>query len=193
MTSSLMTSVNGEKSLQSSMAGNEMNVLDGPFLAPFSFLTFENLQKLVSSKQCFQKGYDIVKCGDVWDLKSAWKEKGAILQVSGWVHSEKTAAVFYRVSIEISRSSLLSYECPCKGCVILASTNTYQLRKHPVAILVALEAIRNSSHENEAPKRFRRIGMRVFKGAPERVREKVEVDLTWPMIIDRFSTSYEKK
>jgi hypothetical protein len=61
---------------------------------------------------------------------------------------------------------------------ILASIKSYQFCKHFIAILVALEAIQNISHFSEVPKRFQQIKMKGLKGAPDRVRKKIEVDLS---------------
>jgi hypothetical protein len=48
-------------------------LLSASLLTPFSFFTFENLQKIGYTNQCLRKGYDIVKCGDVWDLQVTQK------------------------------------------------------------------------------------------------------------------------
>lgn len=126
-----------------------------------------------------------MKCGDVYNLKCVGDE-GREIRVSGWVHSEKTGAVLYLTTIELSTSQLLSIDCVCKGHVVLRSTSLYQLCKHVVAILAALEALRNASTCLQPPTRFQRVGMGVYKGAPPFVRAKVEAGLTWPMIIKRF-------
>lgn len=155
------------------------------FLAPFELLTHQKLGEIVKGKQCLRLGYALVTCGDVYDLKCV-KNEGGEIRVSGWVHSEKTGDMLYLTTIEVSTSQLLSYYCPCKGHVLLHSTLEYQLCKHAVAILAALDALRNDSTCPSPPKRFKRKGMGVYKGAPELVQEKVEANLTWPMIINRF-------
>ena len=103
------------------------------FLRPQLLTANEKLKKIVEGPQCFSKGYVLVTCGDVHDLKCAEKEGGEI-RVGGWVHLEKTGDLLYLTTVELSTSLLLSYTCPCKGHVTLRSASLPQLCKHAVAI-----------------------------------------------------------
>jgi hypothetical protein len=154
-------------------------------LKPYILLSIENLQKTVEGPQCLRKGYDLVRCGDVWDLKCKRKNGGG-LSVSGWVHSELTSSNFYLATVDFSLSKLESFHCPCKGMMS-------RLCKHPVALLAALDAIRNAFYELKPPKRFRRVGMSFYVTAPDHVKDKVEADLTWEDVVKRFSEKCEKK
>lgn len=158
-------------------------------LLPVLWLTEEKLLEIAPSSQCLRKAYDLVKCGDVFNIQISMVD--GFYDVVGWVHSEKASAPIYRVSVKLSSEKLIFYSCVCKGSVSLPSGVGVAQCKHVFAILVGLEAIRNTS-PTAIPKRFKRAGMDVYARAPERVRAKVEVELTWSDILVRLESPIPK-
>ena len=125
-------------------------------LKDFPLLSFENIRGINGGWQCFCKGYDLVKCGDVFDVN--WSLSGVHLHVFGYVHSEKMSSQFYCVDLTISSQSLDFYRCPCRGSSVLPDTKSSALCKHVFAILASLDALCNCAGP-EPPTRFKRVGM----------------------------------
>ena len=65
--------------------------------------------------------------------------------------------------------------------------------KHVFAVLSACDTVCNFSNSPDPPIPFKCPGMNAYKSALFSVREKVESDLTWGQILERFSLSCSKK
>lgn len=165
--------------------------LSAELLSSFLLLSFDSIKDFATSKLLWQKGYALVSCGDVWDLVATPDSES--LCVNGWVHSEKSSSVLYSVSVTLSPSRVCTnFTCVCAGHSHLPSGTAAQC-KHIFALLSACDAIRNFSVTHDPPPQFRRPGMRIYESAPLSVREKVEFDLSWDMILERFSVACPKK
>ena len=70
----------------------------------FPLLSFENIRGINGRQQHFHKRYDLVKCGNVFDVN--WSLSDVHLHVFSYVHSEKTSSQFYHVDLMISSQSL---------------------------------------------------------------------------------------
>lgn len=81
-------------------------------------ITQKVVESFTSSKQSFRKAYLLVSSGDVSQLEVD-KETENLVTITGYIHSEKTAALFYKASITIASDSgipvLRNYTCTCKG------------------------------------------------------------------------------
>lgn len=160
-----------------------------PLLLRFDWLTEEGIKLIVPSAQCFWKGYDHVKCGDVYNI--SFLEKDNFLSVFGWVHSEKSSSPLYKVELTLFYQHPLSFMCVCSGSAPLPSNEGLAMCKHVSALLAALEALRNTD-KSFCPKRFKRVGLGVYSSAPERMQKKVEFSLTWEEILVRFEEPVPK-
>jgi hypothetical protein len=163
--------------------------VDVCLLGKYPFLMKQNIEKVVQSKQSLRKGYDLVKCGGVWDLWALESQEDCVIEK--WIISEKTIAVLYKSFVSFSSSTLLQHTCTCKGVVTL-STKKIQLYKHFVAILVALDGLRNYS-QNMTPKTFHRPSLNRYRLAPQRMKDKIDYSLTWQNILIRLSSECPKK
>ena len=56
-----------------------------------------------------------------------------------------------------------------------------------------MDAVKNASSVLSPPKRFQREGLRVVKGAPKRVREKVDSDCQWSDFLEQLHHPVPKK
>ena len=68
-------------------------------------LTAEKIKVIATSNQSREKGYAIASCGDVQGL--LFDFSGSTLKVVGYVHSEKTSALYYKSSVTLTSDSQL--------------------------------------------------------------------------------------
>lgn len=83
-------------------------------------LTREIVQTFSVGAQNLTDAYLLVSCGDVCQMEVV-NNSPLLTTVTAYVHSEKTAALFYKASVSISTDgtpALQSYTCTCKGMVI---------------------------------------------------------------------------
>jgi hypothetical protein len=142
--------------------------------------------------QAFRLGKILVSCGDVAGLTFS-ESSDSKLVVEGFVHSEKTAIVWYNVKVTFCR---LGGDILDPVCVCIASANMSDFGrpcKHISAILLALLAYSDYPDDMEAPKVFKRSNMKRFAKAPEKLKDQVEYNLDWPQIIKRIILPVPKK
>ena len=160
-----------------------MSRLSSTLLSSFPLLSFALIKEFSTSTLLWKKGYALVSCGDVWDLISV--PDGECLIIKGWVHSEKSSAILYSISVMILPSHMCTnFTCVCTAYSHLPSSTAAQC-KHIFALLGACEAICNFSDSVDPPPQFYHPGMHVYGSAPQSVQVKVELDLTWNAILGR--------
>lgn len=163
--------------------------VESSLLQAYSWMNFDTYNLFLTSKKSRTHGYNLMKGGGVWNLR--FEPKGGEALFSATVASGFTVGQFYLAFIQVSQERFLSSDCTCQGAVML-STGSSQICKHAVAILAALEAIRNCDGKVAPPKRFKREGMARFKRAPYSVIEVVEANLSWQDILTRLTLELPK-
>jgi hypothetical protein len=154
-------------------------------------LSYDSLKESIPT-QAFRLGRSLISCGDVAGLKTSDITETSV-KVSGFVHSEKNAIRWYKVSTTLGLvgAQILSPECVC-----IASANMRDYKrpcKHISALLLALIADRDYRNDLEAPKIFARTNMKRFAGAPKKLQSQVDYGLTWPDIIAKIRGDVPKK
>ena len=149
-----------------------MSRLSSSLLSCFPLLSFASIKEFSSSNLLWKKGYALISCGDVWDL--TFVRDREYLIVKGWVHSEKSSAILYAVSVTLSPSQVCTnFTCVCTGHSHLPFSTAAQC-KHIFALLGACDAVHNFSSAIDPPPQFFRPGMRVYRSAPQLVREMLK-------------------
>jgi SAP domain. len=157
------------------------------FLVSFSLETIKNH----FPPQAYRKGISLVSQGDVAGLvKDQITEN--MVRVRGFVHSEKSATIWYSVSIsfQIDNESVLPPNCVCAAA---PNQSFKQYCKHACALLLACIALRDFAEVSEPPKLFSRPNMKRFATACPRLQMKVDYHLTWSEILNRMKNSPPKK
>jgi hypothetical protein len=155
-------------------------------------LSLESLESRLPT-QAFRLGKSIVSCGDVAGLKMLQTLESPEVIVTGYVHSEKRAVVWYSVSFKFNSldGSISSPECVC-----VARDNMTDLGrpcKHISALLLAIIAHRDYQNFTEAPKIFRRSNMNRFAGAPPMLKDKLDYEMSWSNLLSQIVGSVPKK
>lgn len=166
------------------------SVVDEELLLPYAWISMEEFLTIVQSKQSLTLGYKIMSGGGVWNLQRSFTND--VLNIEAVVASHKSSGSFYCCSISIMISGFVGSSCTCVGAKPLLNRKS-QLCKHSVAILAALDALRNASLETATPKRFKRKGLATLEEAPRRMKLAVEAHLTWKDILLRLSTVLPKE
>jgi hypothetical protein len=154
-------------------------------------LTVEEMEEKLPT-QAFRLGRSLVSCGDVAGVTISSSSE-SIMLVHGFVHSEKTAVVWYDVKVKIlvQTSEIDSPECVC-----IASANMRDFKrpcKHIVALLFSLLVLTKHGNNLETPEFFMRPNMKRFEDAPPKLKAQIEYDLTWPEIVERMKNPVPKK
>jgi hypothetical protein len=156
-----------------------------------SCLTLEEMERNMPT-QAFRLGKSLVSCGDVAGLMIS-SHTESVMAIHGFVHSEKTASVWYDVSVKILTES---NEITSPQCVCIASANMRDFArpcKHIVALLLSAIAIQHHVHDTKTPKFYKRPNMKRFEKAPQKLKDQIEYDLSWPEIIARIKNPVPKK
>ena len=113
-------------------------------------LVLEELEKVIP-KQAFWIGKSLVACRDVGGI--TFSTLGEEKSCSGFVHLEKTASKWFKVSCKISTDGSICNP----ACVCFATPNMmthHRCCKHVSALLLSLFVLENFQNEIETPKLF---------------------------------------
>lgn len=144
-------------------------------------LTFEKVENSIPT-QTFRFGKRLVGCGDVAGCVVE-NLSNTLMCVCGYVHSEKSAAKWYCVTVgfNLNTEAVMLPKCVCDTRP--NGQNYKRFCKHVAALLLALITIRDFGKDKIPPKIFYQANMKRFHFASPELQEQVEYFLSWPEIV----------